>query len=90
MLGPVNTYAVAALSVKNLPDEARAAGLGDSKAKVRNDDARIFGHNPSGRAVNRHYGLGRCAKGTTLGRAFLVALAVRVRRRSDRISANRP
>jgi hypothetical protein len=48
-LGPVNTYAVAALSVKNPPDEARAADLGDSKAKVRNDDRRIFGRNPPGR-----------------------------------------
>jgi len=49
LLGPVNTYAVAALSVKNPPDEARAAGLGDSKAKIRNDDRGIFDHNPSGR-----------------------------------------
>jgi hypothetical protein len=40
--------------------------------------------------VNRHCGLGRRAKGTTLGCAFLVALAVHGRRRSDRIRVNRP
>jgi hypothetical protein len=89
-LGPVNTYAVAALSVKNPPDEARAAGLGYSKAKVRNDDGRISAITPRDGVVNRHCGLGRRAKGTTLGCAFLVALAIHVHRRSDRIRVNRP
>jgi hypothetical protein len=41
-------------------------------------------------AVNRYCGLGRRAKGTTLGCAFLVALAVHDRRRSDHIRVNRP
>jgi len=41
-------------------------------------------------AVNRHCRLGRRAKGTTLGCAFVIALAVHHRRPSDRIRVNRP